>query len=70
MNTEDRVNKALFGPKPMQRAKAKETARSKEQKAKKTLDEIREAIGVKPSTAQRNYPYQVRIPKYGYPDRD
>ena len=70
MNTEERVNKALFEPKPMQRATVKETTRSKEQKAKRTLDEMREAIGIKKSTAQRNYPYQVRIPKYGYPDRD
>lgn len=64
---EKRINKALFEPK-MQRATARETARSREQKAKKTLDEIREAIGVKKSTAQRNYPYQVTAPKYGYPN--
>lgn len=54
MNTEDRVNKALFEPKPMQRAKARRI-----NPAEKTLKEIANVLGIKPS-AKQSWPHAIR----------
>lgn len=43
MNIEERINKALFEPKPMQRAKARRI-----HPAEKTLREISKVLGIEP----------------------